>query len=170
MPASVPRPVSEAKPWKERLGKLGYVVGAVIAGFRSAGHAPPRHGRRDGARRRAIGGCSRSAVGNGPFVGGGTPLTPDADPTDGKVDVMVSFAVRRRERLLYAIHLKRGTHDERHDVQTMRATRVEIAGALVHVQRRRGAGRPDRRRRRWELKPGAFTMMLPTSEQAEIAD
>ena len=108
-------------------------------------------------------------IGNGSYVGGGTPLTPEADPTDGKVDVMVSFAVRRRERLLYAIHLKRGTHDERHDVQTMRATRVEVAGEPFCATPT-GSSPARLRRRRWELKPGAFAMMLPTGEQAQAAD
>ena len=157
-----------AKPWKERLGKLGYVVGAVIAGFRSQGTR--LRVTADGTvlasgHRRVL----QVGVGNGPFVGGGTPLTPDADPTDSKVDVMVSFAVRRRERLLYAIHLKRGTHDERHDVQTMRATRVEITGASFTCNADGELAGPMTRRR-WELKSGAFTMMLPTREQAEIAD
>ena len=86
-----------------------------------------------------------------------------------EVDVMVSFAVRRLQRLLYAIHLKRGTHDERHDVQTMRATRVEITGASFTCNADGELAGPMTRRR-WELKAGAFTMMLPTSEQAEIAD
>ena len=30
------------------------------------------------------------AIGNGASVGGGTELTPEADPEDGKLDVMVS--------------------------------------------------------------------------------
>ena len=33
------------------------------------------------------------AVGNGAQVGGGTELTPDADPEDGTVDVMISRSI-----------------------------------------------------------------------------
>lgn len=158
----------EAKPWKARLGKPGYAVGAVIAGFKSQGHklriTADGTVLADGHRR-----VLQVGVGNGSFVGGGTPLTPEADPTDGKIDVMVSFAVRRRERLLYAIHLKRGTHEERHDVHTVRATRVEIAGGPFTCNADGELAGPMRRRR-WEVRPGAFTMMLPTNEQAEVAD
>jgi YegS/Rv2252/BmrU family lipid kinase len=158
----------EAKPWKARLGKLGYVLGAVIAGFRSQGSR--LRVIADGTvlangHRRVL----QVGVGNGCFVGGGTPLTPDADPTDGKADVMVSFAVRRRERLLYAIHLKRGTHDERHDVQTMRATRVEISGGSFSCNAD-GELKGPMSRRRWEVRPGAFTMRLPASEPTELTD
>jgi YegS/Rv2252/BmrU family lipid kinase len=157
----------EAKPLKARLGKVGYALGAVIAGFKSQGH----HLRvtadgdvvADGHRR-----VLQVGVGNGCFVGGGTPLTPDADPTDGKLDVLVSFAVRRRERLLYAIHLKRGTHDERHDVRSVRATDVEIAGRSFTCNADGELTDPIRRRR-WEIQPAAFTMMLPTDAQAEDA-
>ena len=33
------------------------------------------------------------ALGNGARVGGGTELTPEADPEDGRIDVMISRAV-----------------------------------------------------------------------------
>ncbi len=158
----------EAKPWKARLGKPGYAVGAVIAGFKSQGSkvrvTADDQVLADGHRR-----VLQVGVGNGAFVGGGTPLTPDADPTDGQINVLVSFAVRRRNRLLYAVHLKRGTHDERHDVQTAHATRVEISGHSFSCNADGELAGPMVRRR-WELRPGAFSMMLPTSDQAESAD
>ncbi len=155
----------EAKPYKAKLGKLGYVVGAVVAGFTSRGQRI--RVTADGSvladgRRRVL----QVGVSNGAYVGGGTPLAPDADPTDGKLDVMVSFAVRRRDRLMYAVHLKRGTHEERHDVQTMRATRVEVRGDHVYCNADGELTGPTRARR-WELEPGAFSMMLPTAGQAE---
>lgn len=157
----------EAKPWKARLGKGGYVVGAVIAGFKSQGHkvrvTADGTVLADGARR-----VLQIGIGNGCYVGGGTPLTPEADPTDGKIDVMVSFAVRRRDRLLYAIRLKRGTHEERHDVRTTRAERVEISGEPFLCNADGELAGPIRRRR-WDLRAGAFTMRLPTSDQAESA-
>ncbi|MEP6666991.1 MAG: diacylglycerol kinase family protein [Nocardioidaceae bacterium] len=154
----------EAKPWKARLGKLGYVVGAVIAGFTSEGNrvrvVADGSALADGSRR-----VLQVGVGNGSFVGGGTPLMPDADPTDGLADVIVSFSVRRRNRLLYAIHLNRGTHDERHDVRTARATRVEVSGEPFYCNADGELTGPFRSRR-WELRAAAFTMMLPTPDQA----
>ncbi len=155
----------EAKPWKARLGKLGYVVGAVIAGFKSEGHkvrvVADGSVLADGSRR-----VLQVGIGNGSFVGGGTPLMPDADPTDGRADVVVSFSVRRRNRLLYAVHLKRGTHDERHDVKTRRATQVAISGESFWCNADGELTGPFRSRR-WELRTAAFTMMLPTADQAE---
>ena len=158
----------EASPWKKRLGKAGYAVGAVIAGFKSDGdRVRVEAGGQvlaDGSRR-----VLQVGIGNGCYVGGGTPLTPDADPTDGQLDVMVSFSVRRRERLLYAVHLKRGTHEQRHDVQTTRTSRVEVSGEPFHCNADGELAGPFGRRR-WEIRPGAFTMRLPTEAQADTAD
>ena len=47
------------------------------------------------------------AVGNGANVGGGTELTPHADPGDGAVDVMVSRAIGPLARLGYGAKLAR---------------------------------------------------------------
>ncbi len=58
------------------------------------------------------------AVGNGSSVGGGTELTPDADPGDGRLDVMISRAVGPIARLLYAARLGFATHGERDDVDS----------------------------------------------------
>lgn len=155
----------EAKPYKARLGRLGYAIGALVAGLTSRGQR--LRVTADGSvladgRRRVL----QVGVSNGAYVGGGTPLAPEADPTDGKLDVMVSFAVGRRDRLMYAAHLKRGTHEERHDVQAMRATRVEVRGDHIYCNADGELTGPTRTRR-WELEPGAFSMMLPTAAQAE---
>jgi diacylglycerol kinase family enzyme len=82
---------------------------------------------------------------------------------------MVSFSVRRTTRLLYAVRLKRGTHEERHDVRTTRSTHVEVSGHEFHCNADGELTGPIPRRS-WDVLPGAFTMMLPTSAQAETAD
>ena len=56
------------------------------------------------------------AIGNGANVGGGTELNPDADPEDGRLDVMISRAVEPTAKVGYVIGLSRGTHDQRDDV------------------------------------------------------
>ncbi len=155
----------EAKRWKKRLGKLGYVLGAVIAGVKVQGeklHVLIDDTVLANGTRRVL----QVGVGNGSYVGGGTALTPAADPTDGHVDLMISFAVARKDRLMYAVHLKRGTHEDRHDVHTAQATRVEIQGRAFWCNTDGELSGPMRRRS-WEVRPQAFTMLLPTKEQAE---
>jgi len=149
----------KAQPWKAKLGKLGYVVGALSAGLGTSGHRirVVADGRvlADGHRR-----VLQVAVGNGPSVGGGTPLLPDADPHDGRLDVLVSFAVAPRKRLAYALRLRRGTHDESGDVVTSTARTVEIEGADLWLNADGEMVGPVPRRR-WTVQPKAFTMMLP---------
>ena len=84
--------------WKSRLGhvklgRLSYPIGAAISAFRP--HYARLHIELDrnvvvDVDRRVL----QVALGNGSSVGGGTELTPDADPEDGRIDVMISLAAR----------------------------------------------------------------------------
>ena len=60
------------------------------------------------------------AVGNGANVGGGTELTPDADPESGLLDVMISLAVCAERSVGYAVRCAAGRHHERDDVLYLR--------------------------------------------------
>ncbi len=155
----------EAKPWKARFGKAGYVVGAITASFRSQGLR-----LRIVADGDVITDRSRPvlqvALGNGTRVGGGFTLTPGADPTDGSVDVLVSFAVRPVDRLWYGIHLKQGRHHERDDVVTRRASEVAISGDEFCCDTD-GELEGPMRSRRWKVVPKAFTMMYPRAGDPE---
>jgi diacylglycerol kinase (ATP) len=115
----------------------------------------------DGSRR-----VLQVAVGNGTRVGGGTELTPDAVPTDGLADVLVSFAMEPLERLRYGIHLRRGRHHQRDDVRTVRAREVEVSGQEFCCDTDGELAGPMSSRT-WTVLPEAFTMMLPTSAQEE---
>jgi YegS/Rv2252/BmrU family lipid kinase len=153
----------EARPWKARFGKAGYVIGAVTAAFRNDGTrlrvVADDVVLADGSRR-----ILQVALGNGALVGGGFELTPDADPTDGKVDVLVSFAVAPLERLRYGLHLRRGRHSDRDDVRTVRAVHVSVSGEdfCCDTDGELAGPMPSRR---WQVCPRAFTMMLPTAAQ-----
>ena len=57
------------------------------------------------------------AIGNGANVGGGTELNPDADPEDGRLDVMISRRCSPTAKLGYVAQLRQGEHDERDDVR-----------------------------------------------------
>ncbi len=77
---------------KLNLGKLGYPIGAL----QSALHPAELHLRVE-VDGKVVNDLDRPvlmvAVGNGANIGGGTEVTPHADPEDGKVDVMVSRAI-----------------------------------------------------------------------------
>ena len=118
-----------ARPWKKALGPIGYVIGAVLTGAR--GLTTP--GARlqisvDGKTLPRKEPVIQVAVGNGSFVGGGTPLLPQADPSDGELDVAVSYTESPRRRIAYAWHVRRGDHHRRDDVVYLRGTEVSVRG------------------------------------------
>ena len=152
--------------WKKRLapvklGILGYPVGAAISAVR-----PPFVRLRIEVDGEVVADVDRHvmmvAVGNGATVGGGTALTPHADPQDGKVDVMVSFATGWFSRVGFVTSLLRETHDQRADVLCRRATTVTLAGEDFWITADGEISGPETRRT-WHLEPAAYTMIVPTS-------
>lgn len=157
--------------WKERLGPfglgiVGYPIGAAIAAVR-----PPFVRLRIEADGEVVADMDRHvlmvAVGNGASVGGGTEITPDADPHDGRLDLMVSFSTGPVERLGYALQLARGRHDERGDVETRRVSQVTISGEDFWLSADGEISGPETRRS-WHVEPGAYQLLLPraTAEPA----
>lgn len=155
--------------WKDRLhsigvgrvnlGKLGYPIGAVLSAYN-----PPYVRLRvlvDGV---LVVDYDRPvlmiALGNGAHVGGGLELTPDADPGDGLVDVMISRATGPIERLGYAVSLLRGTHGERDDVAYLRGRQVEISGEDFWCSADGEIYGPERQRS-WHVEPAAYTFIAP---------
>jgi YegS/Rv2252/BmrU family lipid kinase len=150
--------------WKKRLspvklGILGYPIGAAISAVK-----PPfvrLHIEVDGE---VVADMDRHvmmvAIGNGATVGGGTAVTPDADPQDGKVDVMVSFATGPLSRIGFVAHLVRGSHEQRNDVTCIRGTQVTVTGEDFWITADGEISGPESRRT-WHLEPGAWTMIVP---------
>ena len=155
--------------WKDRLGsigvgrvnlgKLGYPIGAALSAFQ-----PPSvhmHVELDG---KIVTDVDRPvlmvAVGNGAHVGGGTELTPEADPEDGKVDVMISHAIGPTAKLGYALHLRRGEHHRRDDVQYLRGSQVTISGDAFWISADGEISGPERQRS-WHVEPEAYSFILP---------
>lgn len=144
---------------KVNLGKLGYPIGAAIAAYN-----PPYVRLRvlvDGV---LVADYDRPvlmiAVGNGVHVGGGLELTPDADPGDGVVDIMISRATGPLERVGYAVSLLRGTHAERDDVTYLRGRQVEISGEDFWCSADGEIYGPERQRS-WHVEPAAYTFIAP---------
>ncbi|WP_328416850.1 diacylglycerol kinase [Micromonospora sp. NBC_00389] len=66
------------------------------------------------------------AVGNCPTYGGGMRICPDADPTDGLLDVVVGGRINRRTLIRVKPRIYQGTHVSHPLVRTYRARTVEL--------------------------------------------
>jgi YegS/Rv2252/BmrU family lipid kinase len=159
----------KASKWKSRLGsigvrtinlgRLGYPIGAALSAFH-----PPSWRLRVELDGEVVNDVDRPvlmvAIGNGSNVGGGTEITPDADPEDGRLDVMISRAVSPLAKLGYVAHLRRGEHDERDDVVTLRGRSVKVSGDHFWLSADGEIYGPERSRS-WRLEPAAYSMILP---------
>lgn len=149
--------------WKQRLGPLrlgilGYPIGAAIAAIR-----PPFVRLRIEVDGTVLADMDRHvlmlAIGNGASVGGGTELTPGADPGDGKVDVMVSYATGPLQRVGFLRQLMGGDHGEREDVTQLRAEQVVVSGEDFWISADGELSGPERRRA-WRVEPAAYSMLV----------
>jgi diacylglycerol kinase (ATP) len=68
------------------------------------------------------------AVGNIASYGGGIRICPDADPTDGLLDVVVGGPMSRTTLVRLRPHARRGTHLAHRLVTGYRARQVRLAG------------------------------------------
>ena len=161
--ASVQASKTAAK-WKSRLGPvglgvLGYPIGAALTAISPPsaqlvvevdGEVITRPDQR----------LLMVAIGNGTSVGGGAELTPDADPGDGYVDVMVSSATGPFARFAYAWGVKGSSHPSRTDVITRRATTVSVRGEHFAVSAD-GEILGPRDARTWRVLPAAYRIVAP---------
>jgi diacylglycerol kinase (ATP) len=144
---------------KVNLGKLGYPIGAALAAVK-----PPFVRVQVEIDGELVCDFDRPilmvAIGNGPTVGGGTVLTPDADPGDGKVDVMISFSVGPLARFGYVVGLVRGRHAERDDVLALRGSTVTVRGEQFWCSADGEIYGPERSRT-WRVEPAAYSFVVP---------
>jgi diacylglycerol kinase (ATP) len=149
----------KAHKWKGRLGRLGYGVGALLAAVN-----PPFVRLRVEADGVEVADFAHPilmvAIGNGPTVGGGAEITPEADPSDGKLDLMVSFAIGPLARFGYAVMFRLGRHQEREDVKYLRASTVSVSGQNFYCSADGEVYGPERQRS-WRVEPAAITMTMP---------
>ncbi|MFC7493129.1 MULTISPECIES: diacylglycerol/lipid kinase family protein [unclassified Nocardioides] len=145
--------------WKKRLGRIGYPIGAAMTAINPS--TVRLHVEVDGE---AV--CDvdepvlQVAVGNGPSVGGGTHLTPEADPLDGRLDVMVSRSTGPLARVLYGLRLGFATHHHRDDVTYLRGERVSVSGGPFWCSADGELYGPERQRS-WRVEPAAYHFLLP---------
>jgi diacylglycerol kinase (ATP) len=148
-----------AVPMKPVIGRLGYVLGAVKASVN-----PPFVRMRIQVDDHVVADFAHPilmvAIGNGSRVGGGARITPEADPTDASLDVMVSFSTSLWAKLGYAVRFRGGTHHERADVLYVRGRSVTMSGQPFWCSADGELFGPERNRS-WHIEPGAYSMPLP---------
>lgn len=150
-----------ARPWKKALGPVGYAIGAVLTGLRGL----TRPGAKleitvDGKILPRTEPVIQVAVGNGRFVGGGAPLLPQADPSDGELDVAVSYTESARRRIAYARSVRRGDHHHRDDVVYLRGSEISVRGEELPCTSD-GELSPSAAEHTWRIEPAALTMYVP---------
>lgn len=161
--------------WKERLGaigvgrvnlgKLGYPIGAL----QTAANPPSLRVRVevDGDLLTDVDTeVLMVAVGNGASVGGGTPITPDADPGDGLLDVLVARPASRSDRFALALRVPFGSHEEHRTVESARGRSVTVTGGPFRCNSDGEIGDPVRSRT-WRVVPSAYRMIVPTGQESE---
>jgi diacylglycerol kinase (ATP) len=148
-----------ARPWKRALGPLGYVVGAVLTGIRELTTPGARLQITVDGKALTRAPVIQVAVGNGSYVGGGTPLLPQADPSDGELDVAVSYTDSPRHRITYAWNVRRGDHHRRDDVVYLRGTEVSVRGEKLACTSDGELSAP-RSEHAWRVEPAALTMYV----------
>jgi diacylglycerol kinase family enzyme len=142
---------------KERLQALAYPLGALLGAVRTDGWAVTVEvdGRRLHLPDDEV---LLVGVGNGPSIGGGTPLFPGARGDDGLLDVVVSYATAPRARAAFGLALRSGTHLDRDDVVAARGTTARITGDAIGLDAdgELGDATCDRS---WRVVPGAWSLV-----------
>jgi diacylglycerol kinase (ATP) len=100
------------------------------------------------------------AVANGRFFGGGMMIAPDADPSDGLLEVVALHDMSRIQSVALAQHIYKGAHLGRPGVSVTRGKVIEAepmaSGAEVLVDM--DGETPGRLPLRAELSPGALRL------------
>lgn len=65
------------------------------------------------------------AMGNGRYFGGGMMITPEADPSDGKLSVVSLGDLTKRQAIGLTSHIYSGTHLNHHGVRSIQGSRIE---------------------------------------------
>jgi diacylglycerol kinase (ATP) len=148
-----------SRPGRLNLGRLGYPIGALRTALR-----PPALRLRVEVDGRVVNDLDERVLmvvlGNGASVGGGTPLAPDADPGDGRIDVLVATPETLGAKVRYAAGVMAGRHPEHEDVRSVRGRAVTVSGSEFRCSADGELSEPVRRRA-WRLAPAAYRVVAP---------
>jgi diacylglycerol kinase (ATP) len=104
---------------KAKLGPLAFWVG----GAKAAAHIERSTVTIDGVE---LPDCVAAGVGNGGTCGGGIPVWPGADPSDGALDACALAAPSAASAIRLLLKVRSGEHEDLDGVRTSRGGRVEI--------------------------------------------
>ena len=164
----------EGARWKKRLHKVGKTVGVGGSTLGKLGYplgtlktaiSPPLMRLRVEIDGEVVAKKDEEilmiAVGNGASVGGGTPITPDADPCDGLADILIATAVNPLHQLEYLLRLRMGMHNEHAKARIVRGTTVRVKGEPFDCNSDGEIDGPVKART-WRVLPAAYSMVVPT--------
>jgi YegS/Rv2252/BmrU family lipid kinase len=147
------------KPWMKQ---AAFPVGAVLAGARVTGWR-----LRVEADGRTLADDKLLMVGlsNAPGIAGGNAvLAPDASPSDGRVELVISAATGPLARIRYALGLRSGAHKHHDDVVYTAATSATISGEEFLVNSD-GEVHGPYTRRTWRVLPKAWRIIAPPANE-----
>ena len=111
-------------------------------------------------------GLERKPLANGASVGGGTELAPDADPSDGHIDVLIATPESFSAKTRYAVGVLLRRHPEHENVRTLRARTVAVTGSEFACSAD-GELSPPVRSRTWRLEVAAYALAVPRGTDGE---
>jgi diacylglycerol kinase family enzyme len=119
----------QAGRWKSRLGAAAYPLGALVAGTTST---PWTLKVRVDGRVVHDGTTVLAGIGNGPTIGGGTPMFPGARWDDGQAVVVVAGSRwGRAGRAVFGRSLRHGRHGRLPWVRVVRGRHIQVSGDPV---------------------------------------
>jgi len=99
-------------------------------------------------------------VSNGPYIGGGMKICPDAQPDDGLFDVLLIGDLTKRDLLLTLPKTFRGAHLPHPKAELLRGTHVTV-DAPEPLPIELDGEQPGTTPARFELVPGALKVRVP---------
>ncbi|ANS77740.1 Diacylglycerol kinase-related protein [Serinicoccus hydrothermalis] len=116
-----------ANRWPRWVGPGGYTLSALVE-IALLRRQPPLHYRLEVDGRPTELDALVVVAATMPYLGGGLPLAPDADPADGLLDLVVVTPVAPREAVGLLRAIRAGRHTSHHAVHLTRAREVVVHG------------------------------------------
>ncbi len=142
---------------KQAVGKLAYLVGGAAAFL----EYEPVQTVVEGAGRRLEMELQLFAICNGPYIGGGHQLAPDARPDDGEFDVCLVRASSTVDFLALLPRLSSGDHLDDDDVVYFRARELMLTFSRP-IKVNTDGEVLDASRCHYVIAPGAVRLVAPT--------
>ncbi len=101
-------------------------------------------------------------VANGPYVGGGMKIAPEAEPDDGTFDVLLIGDLTKRDLVLTMPKIFRGTHLPHPKAELLRGAQVSV-DAADRLPIELDGEQPGTTPARFEIVPQALRVRVPPS-------